>query len=115
KSRQEMLLGGLNLWPREWTLDNFERAWTVGRFGEFTGNTLTFSIAAVTIQVVTAALAGYALSARDLPGRKTVMGILVTAMLSRMVTQSSLCLNSSIHSACRMVYWVPRSHRRLPD
>ncbi|QOR71548.1 carbohydrate ABC transporter permease [Ruania alkalisoli] len=80
KSRQEMLLGGLHLWPQDWTFDNFQRAWTIGRFGEYTGNTFTFAITALVITVVTASLAGYALSAKDLPGRKIVMGVLVAAM-----------------------------------
>src|SRR5690606_23392027 len=80
KTRQEMLLGGLHLWPREWTLENFQRAWTVGRFGDYTANTLTFSITAVVIAVVVAALAGYALAQKELPGRKTVMAVLVAAM-----------------------------------
>lgn len=80
KSPREMLLGGLHLWPKEFTLDNFVRAWTVGRFGEYTMNTLTFSIAVIVIMVVVSALAGYALSDSKLPGRKVVMGVLVAAM-----------------------------------
>ncbi|TDE94227.1 carbohydrate ABC transporter permease [Occultella glacieicola] len=80
KTPAEMLLGGIGLWPNEWTLDNFVRAWTTGRFGEYTGNTLTFAIAVVVIQVLVASLAGYALREKTLPGRKIVMGVLVAAM-----------------------------------
>ncbi|ACQ82184.1 binding-protein-dependent transport systems inner membrane component [Beutenbergia cavernae DSM 12333] len=80
KTQREMLLGGLGLWPSEWTLENFQRAWTTGRFGDFTVNTLTFSIAVVVIVVLVSSLAGYALADRQLPGRKVVMGVLVAAM-----------------------------------
>ena len=80
KSPREMLLGGIGLWPEEITFDNFARAWTVGRFGEYTVNTLVFSAAAVFIVVIVSALAGYALADRELPGRKTIMGVLIGAM-----------------------------------
>lgn len=80
KTPQEMLLGGAGLWPKEWTLDNFVRAWTVGRFGDYTLNTIIFSIVVVVLMVVTSSLAGYALS-RPLPGKKAIIGVMVGAML----------------------------------
>jgi ABC-type glycerol-3-phosphate transport system permease component len=80
KSPREMLLGGIGLWPSEFTLDNFVRAWTVGRFGEYTINTFVFSAAAVTIVVLVSSLAGFALSDSGLPGRKVILAVLVGAM-----------------------------------
>lgn len=80
KTQREMLLGGAGLWPSEWTLENFIRAWTVGRFGDYTLNTVVFSIIVVLLTVVTSSLAGYALS-RPLPGKKLIVGIMVGAML----------------------------------
>lgn len=80
KSQREMLLGGIGLWPTEFTLDNFVRAWTVGRFGEYTLNTLVFSVAVVFIVVAVSSLAGYALSDPHLAGRKVIMGVLIAAM-----------------------------------
>ncbi|HXA59522.1 MAG TPA: carbohydrate ABC transporter permease [Streptosporangiaceae bacterium] len=80
KSQKEMLLGGLSLWPKQWTLDNFSRAWAVGRFGDYTINTLIFSAAVVIIMILVSALAGYALSDKNLPGRKTIVGVIVAMM-----------------------------------
>ncbi|RIQ32526.1 carbohydrate ABC transporter permease [Jiangella rhizosphaerae] len=80
KSQSEMLLGGLSLIPDEWTFENFERAWTTARFGDYTINTVTFSITVVLIVLLASAAAGYALSRPDLPGRKVIVGILIATM-----------------------------------
>lgn len=80
KSQREMLLGGLSLIPDEWTFDNFERAWTTARFGDYTVNTVTFSITVVVLVLLTSAAAGYALSRPDLPGKKVIVGILIATM-----------------------------------
>lgn len=80
KSQSEMLLGGLSLIPDEWTLDNFERAWTTARFGEYTLNTVTFSITVVLLVLVASSTMGYALSKPDLPGKKVIIGVLLVTM-----------------------------------
>lgn len=80
KTRQDMLLGGVGLWPKEWTLENFARAWTTGRFGDYTLNTFVFSVLVVGITLVVSSIGGYALSDRALPGRRIVMGALVVTM-----------------------------------
>lgn len=80
KTRQDMLLGGINLWPKEWTLENFTRAWTTGRFGDYTLNTFIFAALVVGITLIVSSIGGYALSDRSLPGRKIVMGALVATL-----------------------------------
>ncbi|MBB5785657.1 ABC transporter permease subunit [Jiangella mangrovi] len=80
KTQSEMLLGGLSLIPKEWTLENFERAWTTAKFGDYTLNTLTFSIAVVVLTLLASSTAGYALSKPDLPGKKVIIAVLVVTM-----------------------------------
>lgn len=80
KSQREMLLGGLSILPEEWTFENFERAWTTARFGEYTMNTITYSVTVVTTVLLVSALAGYALARADLPGKKAILGVLVVTM-----------------------------------
>ncbi|WP_116952773.1 carbohydrate ABC transporter permease [Jiangella endophytica] len=80
KSPSEMLLGGLSLIPDDWTFDNFDRAWTTAKFGDYTINTITFSITVVLLVLLTSATAGYALSRPDLPGKKVIVGILIATM-----------------------------------
>ncbi|MEU4539825.1 carbohydrate ABC transporter permease [Streptosporangium sp. NPDC023825] len=80
KSQREMLLGGLSVIPEEWTWGNFQRAWTTARFGDYTMNTITYSVTVVVLVLLVSALAGYALARKDLPGKKVIVGILVVTM-----------------------------------
>ncbi|WP_154792155.1 carbohydrate ABC transporter permease [Occultella kanbiaonis] len=80
KSQREMLLGGLSLIPEEPTLDNFSRAWTTAKFGEYTVNTIIFTVLVVAIVLLVTSLAGYALSRPGLPFKKLIIGILVATM-----------------------------------
>lgn len=80
KTPREMLLGGLSLLPDDWTWENFSRAWTVGRFGDYTMNTITYSVTVVVITLLVSSLAGYALARPALPGKKVLVGILVVTM-----------------------------------
>ncbi|WP_432969815.1 carbohydrate ABC transporter permease [Dactylosporangium sp. CA-233914] len=80
KSQREMLLGGLSIIPDKPTLDNFVRAWNVARFGEYTINTVTFSVAVVILVLLVSATAGYALGRGNVPGRKVIVGVLVATM-----------------------------------
>jgi ABC-type glycerol-3-phosphate transport system permease component len=80
KSQREMLLGGLSLIPSKPTLENFARAWNVARFGEYTINTITFSVAVVILVLLVSSTAGYALGRGNVPGRKVIVGVLVATM-----------------------------------
>ena len=75
-----MMLGGLNLWPQTWTLDNFGRAWEGTNFAGYSLNTLIISTTVVAIVVVVSSLAGYALSQDTLPGKRVIVGVLVATM-----------------------------------
>lgn len=80
KTQEDMYRNGASLIPEEFTLENFVRAWTVGRFGEYTLNTVVFSVAVVLLVVLVSAPAGWALSRPTLPGRKIILGVLVVTM-----------------------------------
>lgn len=80
KTQNDMYRNGASLIPEEFTLDNFVRAWTVGRFGEYTWNTVVFSITVVVLVVLVAAPAGWALSRPTLKGRKVILVVLAVSM-----------------------------------
>lgn len=80
KSQREMLLGGIGLIPTQPTLENFGRAWQTARFGEYTANTITFSVAVVVMVILVSATAGYALGRGRMPGKYVVVGMLVATM-----------------------------------
>lgn len=58
KTRQEISVAPLAL-PTSLTLDNLQQAWTVGRFGQYVGNSILVTIPVVIGVVALAALAGY--------------------------------------------------------
>lgn len=80
KTQNDMYRNGASLIPEEFTLDNFVRAWTVGRFGEYTSNTVVFSLTVVVLVVLVAAPAGWALSRPGLKGRKVILVVLAVSM-----------------------------------
>ncbi|MFW6600218.1 carbohydrate ABC transporter permease [Propionibacteriaceae bacterium Y2011] len=80
KSQREMLLGGISLIPTQPTIDNFVRAWTVARFGEYTMNTITFSVTVVLIVLLVSSTSGYALGRGRMPGKYALVGLLVATM-----------------------------------
>lgn len=58
KTRQEISVAPLAL-PTSLTLENLQQAWTVGRFGQYVGNSILVTIPVVLGVVALAALAGY--------------------------------------------------------
>ena len=75
--------------PDAWRWSNLERAWTVGRFGRYIGNSVIYCISIVTGVVVLSCCAGYALASLRLPGEKL---ILVAFLLGLMVPFQSLMI-----------------------
>ena len=59
KSNQEILVGGVNLIPDRWLLDNFMQAWDLAHFGRLTVNSIFFALCVVIGSVVASITAGY--------------------------------------------------------
>ncbi|WP_205857140.1 carbohydrate ABC transporter permease [Phytoactinopolyspora endophytica] len=70
----------LRLIPEVFTLDNFQRAWDVGNFGQYFFNTVVVTAGVVAIVIIVSSLAGYGLGRGDMPGRKLIVGALVATM-----------------------------------
>ena len=58
--------------PSSFRWENLERAWTVGRFDRYLGNTVIYCAAIVTGVVALSCLAGYALAMLPLPARDAI-------------------------------------------
>lgn len=70
-----------NLIPRQPTLENYQVAWTKFPIGRFLLNSALVSISVAVGQVLTSALAGYALARVGLPGQRLLFGFVVTLLL----------------------------------
>jgi raffinose/stachyose/melibiose transport system permease protein len=75
--------------PTAFRWENLEKAWTVGRFSRYIGNSVIYCAAIVTGVVVLSCLAGYALALLQLPGRN---GILLVFLLGLMVPFQSVMI-----------------------
>ncbi|WP_281889512.1 carbohydrate ABC transporter permease [Paenibacillus sp. YYML68] len=80
KTSSEMLMDGLSLWPKTWTLSNFGRAWERANFDTYFLNTLVISVSVVALVVLISATSGYALGRGNMPGKRWIVGILVATM-----------------------------------
>jgi ABC-type glycerol-3-phosphate transport system permease component len=71
KTSREILTSPLAL-PRSFHWENLERAWTIGRFDRYIGNTVLYSVTIVTSVVVLCCLGGYALALLRFPGSNVI-------------------------------------------
>jgi ABC-type glycerol-3-phosphate transport system permease component len=66
--------------PNDWLWQNLERAWTVGRFERYLGNSLLYCVAIVGGVVALSCLSGYALALLPLPGRNAILLIFLLGL-----------------------------------
>src|SRR6478672_2994069 len=75
--------------PEDWHWENLKKAWTVGHFDRYMGNTAIYCAAIVSGVVVLSCLAGYALALLPIPFRG---GILMIFILGLMVPFQSVMI-----------------------
>ncbi len=80
KSNREFLLGGTNLLPQQWTLQNYVEAWNTANFGRYTFNSIYFSgIATILILFVTTMM-GYCFDRGQFVGKKFIMSLYMSTI-----------------------------------
>ena len=67
--------------PDEFLWENLRRAWTIGGFDRYIGNTLIYCAAIVGGVVLFACMAGYALALLPLPGRGVVLTLFLLGLM----------------------------------
>ncbi|TCP54950.1 carbohydrate ABC transporter membrane protein 2 (CUT1 family) [Tamaricihabitans halophyticus] len=60
--------------------DNFAKAWTVGRFGSYLGNSLVVSVSVVVLATVFSVLAGYAFGTMRFRGREILFYLMLLGL-----------------------------------
>lgn len=71
----------LGLFPKTWTLDNYQRAWQQGSFLLAFGNSTLVAIAVTAAQTFTSALAGYALARLNFRGRNGILLFVLATLI----------------------------------
>ena len=80
KTNNEVFRAGSNLFPREATFENFERAWVQANMSQYFINTVAIAAGSVIIVVATTSMMGYALGRYRFPGRRLVVGVFVATV-----------------------------------
>ena len=75
-----VLTGKVILWPRMMTLDGYERILQEQKIWTGYRNTIFYTILGTGINVVLTTTAGYALSRKDMPGRKQILLAIIFTM-----------------------------------
>lgn len=107
KQNSELLVGGTNLFPKEWIVDNFIQAWEEADFSTYTINSFYIAIGVMLLSLFACSMAGYVLARRDFPGKKLLYGLFMAFMFINVGSVSlrplfelaiSLNLNTSLVS-----------------
>jgi raffinose/stachyose/melibiose transport system permease protein len=79
KTNQEVFAGP-GLIPSTLHLENFGRAWTQARIGQYFLNTTIIAVSSVAIVVVTTGMMGYVLGRYAFPGKRVVLALFVATV-----------------------------------
>lgn len=77
KTSIEMFTGGLNLLPKDWIWENYERAWITAKFSRYMRNTVAITFGTVVLVLLRCALAGYVLGRYNFIGKRFIIVVLV--------------------------------------
>lgn len=80
KGNQELLVGGIALFPKKFILDNYIQAWTMGNFGTYTLNSIIMSISIMLLTLVICSMAAYCLARKKFFGSKTIYALMLMFM-----------------------------------
>lgn len=67
--------------PDTFRWENLRRAWTVGQFDRYLGNSVIYAVSIVTGVVALSCMAGYALALLPLPGRDAILVIFLLGLM----------------------------------
>lgn len=80
KSRTELLVGGMNIFPSTWHFENYANAWKQANFAKYTANSVVISVGVMAISLVFSTMAGYVFSRSQFKGKELIYGLFVMFM-----------------------------------
>jgi len=99
KANQELLIGGSNIFPQNWIIQNYIDAWNQANFAVYTKNSLFLSVGVMLISLFVASMAGYVFSRKTFPGKEVIYGIFTAFMF---INVGSVSLRPLYELATRM-------------
>jgi multiple sugar transport system permease protein len=80
KTNQELVAGGINLFPKDFVISNYVEAWKMASFARYTFNSVFLSVAVMIVTMIVTSMAGYCFARRDFKGKELIYGIFIAFM-----------------------------------
>lgn len=81
KSTMELFTSGLQLIPKTFSFESYERAWVKGGFSVYFMNSVLVTVSTIVIVVIRCALAGYVLAMFEFKGKTILLALFVTTFM----------------------------------
>lgn len=80
KENGELLVGGSNIFPKKWIIQNYIDAWSQANFAVYTRNSIFLSVGVMVLSLINATMAGYVFARKKFWGKELLYGIFVAFM-----------------------------------
>ncbi len=80
KENAELLVGGSNIFPTKWVVQNYVSAWNQANFAVYTKNSVFLALGVMIVSLVNASMAGYVFSRSKFKIKEIVYGIFIMFM-----------------------------------
>jgi multiple sugar transport system permease protein len=80
KTSQEILTGGINIFPKKFIFDNYVIAWRMANFKRYTFNSLYMTTLIIIGTLINSSMLGYVFARGKFPGRNFIFALFVATM-----------------------------------
>ena len=80
KENKELLVGGANIFPSVWVIQNYVDAWKQANFARYTMNSLYISLGVMVLSLINATMAGYVFSRRKSKFKSILYSVFIAFM-----------------------------------
>ncbi len=80
KENKELLVGGVNIFPETFVIQNYIDAWEQADFATYTKNSLFLGIAIMLFSLILSSMAGYVFARKKFRGKELIYGLFVAFM-----------------------------------
>lgn len=80
KKNQELLVGGTNIFPKVWIIQNFIDAWNSANFAVYTANSIFLALGVMLLTLAMTSMAGYVFARKKFKGKELIYSLFVAFM-----------------------------------
>ena len=80
KANAELLVGGSNIFPTKWIIDNYISAWKQANFAVYTRNSVFLALGVMLVSLINSTMAGYVFSRSRIKGKEIIYSLFIMFM-----------------------------------